>query len=214
MGNLSSMTSIFDRPNRLGITPLSTIEVAQFYIDLLRPAVDVITVVTHLGLEIDERMIEGTTGIDVVLGGHNHIVLQPPKRVQDCSTHFDAAKNMNFIELSGPEDLDPATSRCKTDADCTTTHHCAGGAANLAQGRGICKIKRYCTPRDVVLAHSGAFAKYVGRLDLILSNDPADLSDRVYDKNDGFEVLTQEYHLFAVTEQVTQDPIVSSVLEP
>ena len=37
MGNLSSLTSIFDAPNRLGITPLNTIEVAQFYIDLLRP---------------------------------------------------------------------------------------------------------------------------------------------------------------------------------
>src|SRR6185295_11144858 len=50
--------------------------------------------------------------------------------------------------------------------------------------------------------------------DLILSNDPADLTDRIYDKMDGFEVLTHDYHLFPVTEQVPQDPIVSAVLEP
>jgi hypothetical protein len=42
--------------------------------------------------------------------------------------------------------------------------------APLHQGR--CKVKRYCAPRPVVLAHSGAFAKYVGRLDLILSQRP------------------------------------------
>src|SRR5262245_18021464 len=56
MGNLSSITSIFEAPNRLGITPLDTVEVAQFYIDLIRPYVDVIVFVTHLGLEVDERM--------------------------------------------------------------------------------------------------------------------------------------------------------------
>src|SRR5262249_52433960 len=199
MGNLSSLTSIFDRPNRLGILPLNTIETAQFYIDLLRPQVDVIVFVSHLGLEVDERLIEGTSGIDVVLGGHNHIVLQPPKRVQDCSANFDEATKKNFIELSGPEDFDPDKSRCKSDADCATPpHHAAGTPATLAAGRGVCKLQRFCTPRDVILAHSGAFSKYVGRLDLILSNDPADLSDRVYHKDDAFEVLTHEYQLFPV----------------
>src|SRR5262245_44438036 len=40
MGNLSSLTSLFNMPNSLGIAPLNTIETAQFYIDLLRPVVD------------------------------------------------------------------------------------------------------------------------------------------------------------------------------
>jgi len=85
MGNLSSLTSIFDQPNSFGITPLNTVEVAQFYIDLLRPYVDVVVMLTHLGLEVDQRMIRSTTGIDVVLGGHNHIVINPPQQLQDCS---------------------------------------------------------------------------------------------------------------------------------
>ena len=116
MGNLSTITSLFESPNRLGITPLNTIEVAQFYVDLLRPTVDVIVFVTHLGLEYDEQMIEGTTGIDVVLGGHNHIVLQPPKRVQDCSEHFDTEANSYFIELNSPhaEDYDDAAAALAT----------------------------------------------------------------------------------------------------
>jgi 5'-nucleotidase len=211
MGNLSSLTSIFDRPNRLGITPLNTVETAQFYIDMLRTQVDVIVFVTHLGLDVDERMIEATSGIDVVLGGHNHIVLQPPKRVRDCSAHYDEAKKRNFIALDGPEAVDPEKG-CKSDADCETGY-CSGDPGALANRQGLCKIKRYCTPRDVILAHSGAFAKFVGRLDLILSNDPADLTSRDYQKEDAFEVLTHDYQLFPVTEQVPNDPIVLSVLE-
>jgi len=186
MGNLSSLTSIFDRPNRLGITPLKTTEVAQFYIDFLRPQVDLIVFVTHLGLEVDERMIENTTGIDVVLGGHNHIVLQPPKRVRDCSKYSETDANGNvrhYIKLDDPDTPNGFN-------------------------------KRYCTPRDVILAHSGAFAKYVGRLDLVLSNDPQDLEGRNYDPENGFEVLSNDYQLFPVNEAVPQDPLVLRTLEP
>ncbi|EYF08605.1 bifunctional metallophosphatase/5'-nucleotidase [Chondromyces apiculatus] len=184
MGNLSSMTSLFDAPNRLGITPLNTVEVTQFYVDLLRPSVDLVVFVTHLGLEVDERMIQSTTGIDVVLGGHNHIVLQPPKQVQDCSRYYDEEKESYYILLNDER--------------------------NPEQGE---KQRRYCTPRDVVLAHSGAFAKYVGRLDLVVSNKREDLGEN-YDPNDGFEVLTSVYDLFPVNENVPEDPIVASTLEP
>ena len=187
MGNLSSITSIFEQPNRLGITPLNTIEVAQFYVDLLRPTVDVIVFVTHLGLEVDERMIANTEGIDVVLGGHNHIVLQPPKKVRDCSANFDEEKGQYYIELLSNKDGNP------------------GDAPE--------KVRRYCKPRDVVLAHSGAFAKYVGRLDLVLSNDPADFEEDQYFETNGFEALTQEFKLFPVTENEPADPTVLRVLE-
>ncbi|MBK6520369.1 MAG: bifunctional metallophosphatase/5'-nucleotidase [Polyangiaceae bacterium] len=191
MANLSSLTSIFDTPNRLGITPLSTTEIAQAYIDLLRPSVDLIVMISHLGLENDEEMIETTTGIDVVLGGHNHIVLQPPKIVRDCSRNFDEDANSFYVEVPGPDSGE--------------------------------FIRRYCKPRDVTLAHSGAFAKYVGRLDLVVSNDPNDLpdscdpgasQDSCYDPVNGFEVLTSDFTLFPVNEAVPEDPTVTSVLEP
>lgn len=184
MGNLSSMTSIYDQPNRLGIVPLNTTEVAQFYVDLIRPMVDLVVFVTHLGLEVDERMIETTTGIDVVLGGHNHIVLQPPKRVQDCSRYYDEEKKSYYVLLN--DEINPE------------------------QGE---KLRRYCKPRDVLLAHSGAFAKYVGRLDLIASDAPEDLGPD-YDPVNGFELLTHDYELFPVNETVPADPIVGTVLEP
>ncbi len=212
MGNLSSITSIFEAPNRLGITPLNTVEVAQFYVDLLRPAVDAIVFVTHLGLEVDERMIANTSGIDVVLGGHNHIVLQPPKRVRDCSQCYE-------------ETCDDGTKLATCAGE---TLECAGektrryyielaSAEEVVEGTPGPKERRYCTPRDVVLVHSGAFAKFVGRLDVVLSNDPDDFAgdpEHVYDPLNGFEALTHEFKLFPVTENEPNDPIVLEMLEP
>ena len=185
MGNLSSITSIFDQPNSLGIVPLATREVAQFYIDLMRPSVDLVVLVTHLGLDVDQDMIANTSGIDVVLGGHNHIVLQPPKTVTDCANVDETGRH--YIEIPSGAATDPSQPATYT--------------------------RRYCTPRNVILAHSGAFAKYVGRLDLVVSNHAQDL-DAGYDPLNGFEVMSHEYQLFPVTDQVPEDPVVVRELEP
>ena len=72
MGNLSTLSSIYEQPNRLGILPFKTRDIAQFWIDILRPQSDLVVAVTHLGLEVDEDMIKHTEGLDIVLGGHNH----------------------------------------------------------------------------------------------------------------------------------------------
>jgi 5'-nucleotidase len=64
-----------------------------------------------------------------------------------------------------------------------------------------------------VLAHSGAFAKFVGRLDLIVSNEKTDFPG-TYDPAQGFEVLAKEYTLFPVTDQTPEDPVVTQLLEP
>jgi 5'-nucleotidase / UDP-sugar diphosphatase len=187
MGNLSSLSSIYEQPNRLGVVPMSTVEVAQFYIDLLRPISDVIVFVTHLGLNSDQEMIEHTSGIDIVLGGHNHIVLQPPKKVRDCQLKDENGDH--YIETVSPEPQDPSKP------------------SKL--------VRRYCKPRDVVLAHSGAFAKYVGRLDVVLSDEPGDFpASRNYAPVNGFEVASFKFRLFPVNANVPEDPIVRQVLEP
>jgi 5'-nucleotidase / UDP-sugar diphosphatase len=76
--------------------------------------------------------IAGVRGLDVVLGGHLHVVLNPPQLVNDPSG------------------------------------------------------------RKVVLSHSGAFAKYVGRLELVVKM-PNHLGD-----DEGAEVISQDYHAFPV----------------
>jgi 5'-nucleotidase len=166
LGSLSSIVSMYDGGNSLGVTPLDTVQVTQFWVDFLRPQVDVVMVASHLGLRAEKKMVRGsddtidecegtdctivpvverceivdrllgdeglianTEGIDLVLGGHLHIVINPPEEIVDC-TPSPACKGYPHYE-------------------------------NL-MSRG-CQYRR----RVVPLMHSGAFAKYVGQLDTI-----------------------------------------------
>jgi 5'-nucleotidase/UDP-sugar diphosphatase len=218
MGNLSSLTSIFNTPNSFGVKPLNTTEVTQFYVDMLRPMADLIVIDSHLGLEVDQRVITQTTGVDVWLGSHNHIVINPPEQIQDCSAD---PQNPGFVWVMPPgeviDEKNPPPSGTSTtvvkfeDGSYVVDDNAA--PYDLDPSNHPFQIHRLCSPRPVLLAHSGAFAKYVGRLDLVLSNDPNDLP-ATYDPIDGFEVLSDKYQVFPVTANVPEDPIVKELLEP
>ena len=203
MANLSSLTSIFDQPNKLGITPINTTEVAQFYIDLLRPMVDVVVFTTHLGLDVDQRMIRETTGIDVVLGSHNHIVLNPPQVLQDCQANPQTPGYVWVLDPKLPfgTDIQPPNDADHPDP----INH-------------PFQKKRFCKPRKVILAHSGAFAKYVGRLDLVLSNTPAEATPTGnpddYEPLNGFEVISNRYQAFPINASVPENPKMVDMLQP
>lgn len=201
MANLSSLTSIFDQPNKLSLMPLSTVETAQFYIDLLRPHVDLIVMVTHMGLEVDQRMVRGTTGIDIVLGGHNHVVINPPQEIRDCSAD---PLNPGFVwAVDSREPFDPNAPPKPEHAD--PVNHPG-------------QFKRFCTPRRVLIAHSGAFSKYVGRLDLVVTNHPKYASPtgnpEAYDPTNKFEVLSSKYTAFPIDSSVPEDPVMLEMLRP
>lgn len=157
MGNLSSMTSIYETGNRLGITPLDPCETAQFYINLLKPQVNLIVFLSHLGLDEDEKLVGCTSGIDIILGGHHHVVLYPPKVLRDC------------------------------------------------QDKEI-KEKMHCKERNVILAHSGAFLKYLGRLDVIIEKNPSSPAQ--------WEVVSHKYKIFPVDTTIPDDPLVAEIIEP
>jgi 2',3'-cyclic-nucleotide 2'-phosphodiesterase (5'-nucleotidase family) len=114
-GNFSSLNNIGIGGNSLGVTPMEHNAITQMYIDQLAPSVDLIGVITHLGLEYDIGLVEGykqylplrtapprhqecvelaragvwecdvppVRGIDFILGGHLHIVLNPPRVAVD-----------------------------------------------------------------------------------------------------------------------------------
>jgi 5'-nucleotidase/UDP-sugar diphosphatase len=201
MANFSSLGSVFQQPNSLGIEALNTVETAQAYVDLLRPMVDVVVVLSHLGLDVDQSMVQGTTGIDFVEGGHNHIVINPPQVIQDCSadpTHpgYVWAVNPNIpYDPSNPV-YDPRDK--------------------LHQHPN--EFPRKCVPRKVVISHSGAFAKYVGRLDLTFSNDPKAASPtgdpKDYDPTNGFELVSHKYQPFPIDDTVPEDPNIDNLLLP
>lgn len=55
----------------------------------LRPQVDLLVALTHIGFPQDCRLAETTTLFDLVLGGHSHTVLHQPERVNQtwiCQT--------------------------------------------------------------------------------------------------------------------------------
>jgi 5'-nucleotidase / UDP-sugar diphosphatase len=211
MANISSLSSLFDQPNRLSITPLSTVDVAQFYIDLLRPHVDLVVMLTHLGLDVDQRMVRGTTGIDVVLGGHNHVVINPPQELLDCSADL---QNPGFVWTADPNNLPTSNGTAPDDAD----PKLKGPAGDLDPETHPWQVKRKCRPRKVTIAHSGSFSKYVGRLDMIVSNVPAEISPTGnpadYEPVNGFEVTSTRYTAFPVDAAVPDDPLLLEMLEP
>ncbi len=203
MANLSSLTSIFDQPNRSGIAPLNTVEMVQFYIDLLRPYVDLIGGTSHMGLDVDQRAVRGTTGLDFIMGGHNHVVINPPQEIRDCSAD---PNNPGFVWVTDPgAQIDPGAAPPNDDLHPDPVNH-------------PWAIKRPCTPRKVIIAHSGAFAKYVGRLDLVVTNDPALASPTgdpaAYDPVNGFEILSNRYQAFPVDARVPEDPVMVEMLQP
>ncbi len=150
MGDIGSMYSIRRGGNSMGITPLEANETVRAYVNFLHPSVDLIIILSHLGLSEDQELtngheiyltndqdvshfisrekdpwvrmecheckegvskywIPGVRGIDIILGGHLHVLTSPP------------------MVLTDP----------------------AG--------------------REVLLEHPGAFAKYVTRLDLAVA---------------------------------------------
>ena len=140
MGNLSSMTGIVEGGNSQGIIPLDTLETVEAYVGLLRPSVDLIMIVSHLGLEEDVLIAQKVPGIALIAGGHLHVAINPPKRV--------------INEETGDE---------------------------------------------VIVMHSGAFAKYLGRLDVVV--------------RDG-KVLSHTFQLFPVDNTLPDDPEMLELLEP
>lgn len=160
MANWSSMTGILEGGNSLGLRPLEERQVVEEYVRLLRPSVDVIVLLSHLGLDEDEGLgshqVEDMNeqlpleGVDLVLGGHLHIVLNPPKVVP----------NDDF-------------------------------------------------GNQAVLVHSGAFAKYVGRLDMVVrvGEDNSDPTKRS-------RITAFSYENIPVDSTVTPDPDVTELLAP
>ncbi|MBN2362280.1 MAG: bifunctional metallophosphatase/5'-nucleotidase [Deltaproteobacteria bacterium] len=114
LGNRSSMTSLGEGGNSMGVTPYDPHPLVQQYINQWAPYVDLVVGVSHLGLDEDIRLITGTyrylreselssspgcgpssepgvlrcrvpgvRGLDLLFGGHHHIVLNPPKVLPD-----------------------------------------------------------------------------------------------------------------------------------
>ncbi len=304
LGNTASMSSLAEGPNALGITPIDSAEVTQFFIDVLRPQVDVIVIASHLGLTEDQQLIQCTSGADLVLGGHHHIVLDPPKVLQDggecyyevatryfrtvcakaaksmwqgvngvrpgaeatavCSglvndalrllksvpetagrvlpsldesKILDACVNLLDTEIAVPADVLALPS---AERDARIQALISDGADAACYPMPLAMGFLAPPPRKVPLAHSGAFAKYVGRFDAVfrqagpcadgVDNDGDGLTDlddpKCTDALDGseaiagrqanndFELASFQYQVIPVDKQVPDDRLMAEMMEP
>jgi 2',3'-cyclic-nucleotide 2'-phosphodiesterase (5'-nucleotidase family) len=167
MANTDTLLSSFEGGNNLGFRPLADADALQQWVRVLRPICDLIVVSSHLGLDEDEGLSPSEVddpnaalplqGIDLILGGHLHIVTNPPKILPN----------------------DDGSMYCKSH-DCRT-----------------------------VLQHSGAFAKYVGRLDLVVhvGTNNADPENR--SRITSFAYLNQP-----VDSTIPEDPDMTNLMLP
>ncbi|AEI39747.1 bifunctional metallophosphatase/5'-nucleotidase [Paenibacillus mucilaginosus] len=67
--------------NLLGWDVRDAVETVRRLSRELRPQVDVLVVMSHLGIRSDERMAAEIEGIDLILGGHTHHLIEEPLRI-------------------------------------------------------------------------------------------------------------------------------------
>ena len=165
MGNQDTLSSIYEGGNSLGFRPIDDRLVLEQYTRLIRSQVDVLVVISHIGLDGDEGLTASEAedlnitvpGVDLILGGHLHIVTNPPKLLpnNDGST---------FCQ----------TSNCQT-----------------------------------LLVHSGAFAKFVGKLDLVVrvGTDNSDPEKRS-------RIVSFAYKNLPVDSTIPEDAAVANLMWP
>jgi 5'-nucleotidase / UDP-sugar diphosphatase len=171
VGNVRSVPELAERPNELGVIAANAASAVQGVVDELRPVVDLVVAVTHVGLDADRALVRATSGLDAVFGGHQHVALDTPRWENDC------------------------------------------GGSGEGTVRDAWGYTRRCTSRPVPIVHSGAYGKYLGRLVLVLDDDPAHLAS-TYDRLDGHEVTSASFALVPAHAGVPEDPRVNEVLEP
>lgn len=65
----------------LGLESLNPLDTIARDVDGLRDEVDLVIVMSHLGLPLDRQLAETVPGIDLIIGGHTHHLLEEPLRI-------------------------------------------------------------------------------------------------------------------------------------
>lgn len=74
---------LVNQKNLTGLKVLSPSETAQHWIDVIRPQVDLVVLLTHEGADEDSALAETIHGADVIVGGHSHTRIPVPKVVNN-----------------------------------------------------------------------------------------------------------------------------------
>ena len=87
VANPRSPPDLASRANPWRLEPAPDLAAAvQDAVDAVAPRAALIVVLSHLGLDEDRALVSRTSGIDVVLGGHQHILTPEPEWQDDCNS--------------------------------------------------------------------------------------------------------------------------------
>lgn len=178
MANLGSLNSIVEGGNSLQITPLEQNEICRAYIEFLKPQVDLLVVVSHLGLTEDQDLV---TGYETYYPGRVDISEFLNRKADPwILLEPEYADGTKHVFIPGVRDLDAII----------------GGHLHIVLNPTQELVNPNQPNRRVVLQHSGAFSKYVGRLDLVVHMPEKDASpDRI---ELGGEVSAHTYRPFPI----------------
>ena len=87
-------------------------EMLKAMVTALRPQVDLLIVVSHVGHEPEKKLAKNIDGVDLIVGGHSHTKVLPPVKINDTyvvqAGHYGAY--VGKIEVTVDTDLDKLTS--------------------------------------------------------------------------------------------------------
>lgn len=88
--------------NVVGLTVDDPIERAKSLVTYLRPQVDVIIALTHLGIDADKELAAAVPEIDIIVGGHSHTRIEEPVVVG--STYIvqtgEHAQDLGYLQVT------------------------------------------------------------------------------------------------------------------
>jgi 5'-nucleotidase len=85
VANPHSPPDLLGSENAWGLAVAADLAAAvQATIDAVAPRADLVVLLSHLGLDADRELVSATTGVHLVLGGHQHLVTEVPDWQQDC----------------------------------------------------------------------------------------------------------------------------------
>jgi 2',3'-cyclic-nucleotide 2'-phosphodiesterase (5'-nucleotidase family) len=122
----------------LGWTVTDPIEAIRLAAARLRETADIVIVLSHLGLPIDKKIAEEAEGVDVILGGHTHHLLEKPLEIN--GTYIAATgcygKYIGYLDLR----FDPSARKVRLHSGAcleTGAYEPDEGIARLIEGYAI-----------------------------------------------------------------------------
>ncbi|MBI5528426.1 MAG: bifunctional metallophosphatase/5'-nucleotidase [Deltaproteobacteria bacterium] len=200
MGDIGSMYSLGEGGNSTGMTPLDLHQTLTNQIGQIRGSVDLVVVLSHLGLSEDIDIIEGyDTWFPRESVPEGYTILADTEPIDPTRPDVPLKEESDLGSLVSPEGWVKVKVPGVRGVDVIM-----GGHLHIVTDPP--KVLRDVDGREVLIVHDGAFAKFVGRLDLVV-HVPKDAAD-------SRGVKGHHHTVFPIESTVPEDGEMLNFVEP